>query len=599
MAASLVLQIVTDATKAVSGFGKVDKAAADTGKKVQGAGSKFAGIAKGVATGFAVGAVLSFGKSSVKAAEESAVASEKLASTMRGAGDATGKAAAAAEKYAGKLSKQTGIDDEVVMGGQAILATFHSVSGEAGRTAGIFDRATAAGADLAAAGFGSIESNAVQLGKALEDPTKGMTALAKSGVTFTAQQKAQIVAMQKSGNLLGAQKIVLGAVEGQVKGTAAATATSSAKMATAFGNFQEAIGAVLLPIISKLMDSLSGVFAFITANSGWLVPIVLAVTGLAVAFLAISKAIAITKAAIEGVTLVWRLLNLAFAASPIGLIVIAILAVIAILVLLYLKVAWFRNAVNAAFNAVLGVAKYVWNAILTVIQFVWNWLKRNWPLVLGILTGPIGLAVVLIIRYWDQITGGLKKVLGWFQTGWSAAYNAVIKPILDAVGWIERAFGDMISWLGGVPGAIGRALAGVFNAVISPFKAAWQWIQDHILGPLKGAWNGIANVVNAVHIKTPGLKVAGHTIVPSFDWRPPFRIPTLDQGGIISGPTLALLSANSRPEAVIPLSRLSQRQDVRVIVNVPATANPAETGRAVATALRAFFSAGGRLEVPA
>ena len=81
------------------------------------------------------------------------------------------------------------------MNGQSILATFHSVSGATGRAAGVFDRATAAGADLAAAGFGSIESNAVQLGKALEDPKKGLTALAKSGVTFTQAQKDQIEQM--------------------------------------------------------------------------------------------------------------------------------------------------------------------------------------------------------------------------------------------------------------------------------------------------------------------------------------------------------------------------------------------------------------------
>jgi hypothetical protein len=106
----------------------------------------------------------------------------------------------------------------------------------------------------------------------------------------------------------------------------------------------------------------------------------------------------------------------------------------------------------------------------------------------------------------------------------------------------------------------------------------------------------VANTLNAIHLSIPGIKVLGKTVFPGFDWRPPWHIPTLDQGGITTRPTLAMLSANSRPEAVIPLSRLGQ--EVRIIINVPPTANPAETGRAVAGSLRAFFSAGGRLEIP-
>src|SRR5262252_10791358 len=147
MAAKLELQIITNATQAVSGFKKIDQAAGETGKKTQASGSKISGAIKGLATGYAAIKVVEWGKNSVKAAEESAVAHNRLLTVMKGAGDTTGKATAAAEKYATSLSKQTGIDDEVIMGAQAILATFHSVAGETGRSAGMFDRATAAAAD--------------------------------------------------------------------------------------------------------------------------------------------------------------------------------------------------------------------------------------------------------------------------------------------------------------------------------------------------------------------------------------------------------------------------------------------------------------------
>jgi hypothetical protein len=108
--------------------------------------------------------------------------------------------------------------------------TFAELGKTAGTLGGAFDRATNAALDLAAAGFGSAESNAVQLGKALQDPIKGVTALAKSGVTFTAQEKEKIKTLVESNKMLEAQEIVLAAIEKQVGGTALATANDTDKM---------------------------------------------------------------------------------------------------------------------------------------------------------------------------------------------------------------------------------------------------------------------------------------------------------------------------------------------------------------------------------
>jgi hypothetical protein len=62
---------------------------------------------------------------------------------------------------------------------------------------------------MGAAGFGTAEMNAVQLGKALNDPIKGIAALAKSGVTFTEQEKDKIKTLVESNKLLEAQDMVL------------------------------------------------------------------------------------------------------------------------------------------------------------------------------------------------------------------------------------------------------------------------------------------------------------------------------------------------------------------------------------------------------
>ena len=91
------------------------------------------------------------------------------------------------------------------------------------------------------------------LGKALNDPIKGITALSRAGVTFTQGQKDQIKTLVESGNLLGAQKIIMGELEAQVGGTAEATATAGDKMAATWANFQENLGTAVLPILDGLL----------------------------------------------------------------------------------------------------------------------------------------------------------------------------------------------------------------------------------------------------------------------------------------------------------------------------------------------------------
>jgi len=132
-----------------------------------------------------------------------------------------------------------------------LLLTFKSVSADANKVGGVFDRATKAAIDLAAAGFGSVTTNAVQLGKALEDPIKGLAALGKSGVTFTAEQKELIKTLVETGRVAEAQEIILKAIETQVGGTAEATANASDRMKVAFSQLQESLGERLLPVFEK------------------------------------------------------------------------------------------------------------------------------------------------------------------------------------------------------------------------------------------------------------------------------------------------------------------------------------------------------------
>ena len=149
---------------------------------VLGGAMKVAGVA-------ALGAAVGFGAFAVKgiaAAEEAATAQARLdqvAKSMGFVGGAYEGATQRLQTYATELSKQIAVEDESILAVQAKLATFKNVGSTMDEAGGAMDRATKAAFDLAATGFGSAEGNATQLGKALQDPIKGITALAKAGET--------------------------------------------------------------------------------------------------------------------------------------------------------------------------------------------------------------------------------------------------------------------------------------------------------------------------------------------------------------------------------------------------------------------------------
>jgi hypothetical protein len=206
------------------------------------------------AVGSAARAVSGFLKTAIAEAEESAQKTKVTAALIKSTGGAAKVSAKQIGDYATNLSNITGIDDEVIQGAENVLLTFKNVRNETGKGNDIFKRATQAGADLSAVMGTDLQSAALQLGKALNDPTAGVTKLARSGVTFTQQQKDQIKVLQKSGDVLGAQKIILGEVESEFHGAAAANATATQKMSTGWKNFAEAIGTLILPAFNKVID---------------------------------------------------------------------------------------------------------------------------------------------------------------------------------------------------------------------------------------------------------------------------------------------------------------------------------------------------------
>jgi hypothetical protein len=187
--------------------------------------------------------------------EEMSTANARIVQISKQMGLFDGQVNATSErliKLARATALNTGVDANAIKATQAKLLTFAELAKTATTVGGSFDRATQAAVDLAAAGFGEVAQNAVQLGKALQDPIKGITALARSGVTFTDQQKEQIRTLVESNQVLQAQELILAAIEQQVGGTAVATANASDRMREGMRVVKEEIGRGLAPAFEQL-----------------------------------------------------------------------------------------------------------------------------------------------------------------------------------------------------------------------------------------------------------------------------------------------------------------------------------------------------------
>jgi hypothetical protein len=207
-----------------------------------------------VAGAFAIRGIANFAMESVIAAERAQQFNDILVQVAKTTNTFGGNLTAGTDrllKFADAQELVIGVEAELIKETQAVLLSFKSVGQSADEVGGSFDRATMAAFDIAGVLKTDAKSAAVQLGKALENPIRGLTALGKAGTTFTDQQKEQIRVLVESGNLLGAQTLILDEIESQYGGVAEAAALGSVKMQLAFGQIQDALGEALAPAFEK------------------------------------------------------------------------------------------------------------------------------------------------------------------------------------------------------------------------------------------------------------------------------------------------------------------------------------------------------------
>jgi hypothetical protein len=148
----------------------------------------------------------------------------QTAQTITSMGNASNISAKEVESLAGSLEALTATEAETIQEGANLLLTFRNIANQAGAGNDIFNQTTAIMVDMGRALNEGAAASAIRLGKALNDPIRGITALRKVGVGFTKDQEAQIKALQESGDLMGAQKVILAELQAQFGGSGAAYA---------------------------------------------------------------------------------------------------------------------------------------------------------------------------------------------------------------------------------------------------------------------------------------------------------------------------------------------------------------------------------------
>lgn len=495
MARRLEVEFIGDTADLERSLGRVGSATDNTGGKFE----KFKKVAGGAGLAIA-GGLGALAASTVKDLAEVEKINAQTAAVIKSTGGAAGVTAAEVEGLAGKLELMSGVEAESIQTGQNMLLTFTNLKNGVGKGNDIFDQATKTMLDMSVALGSDAKGSAVQRGKALNDPIKGVGALSKIGVAFTEEQKEQIKTLVNSGKTMEAQKIILAELNKEFGGSAKAaggTLSGQLKILQAhFGNMAEGIVSALIPALKDVTAVAMKFGSFLAENPKLAKALVFALGGLAAVLLTISAASHIAAAA----TAVWAagtkvaaaaqwLWNAAMSANPIGLVVAALAALVAGVILAYKHSETFRNIVQDAWAAIKSAAEATWAVIKGVFEGIVAYYSTVFEvgskLISGLVSGIKSAASAITgAATWvkDKIVDGIevylnayKSVGGWIINRLKDGVLGVANFASDVGGWIKNRVVDGIQ---ATAGAIGSVGGWIVNRVEDGIKGAASFAGD-------------------------------------------------------------------------------------------------------------------------
>lgn len=474
--------------------------------------------------------ILGVGAAAIKMATQQEDASRKLESAFESTGAAAWTTVEALQANADALQEITTHGDETIEEMQSVLLTFKNIQGTN------FDLATKSILDMSDALEMDLQSASIMVGKALNDPIAGISAMSRAGITFSDEQKEMIKTMVEVGDTAGAQTIILEELGSQFGGTAEAMAeTAGGKMKQAMntmGDTMEEIGAIIIPVLLTIMDKVKEVTDWFSGLDEETQKTILVVAGIV--------------AALGPLLMIIGKLTIAMsflAANPIALIIAGIVALIVITVLIIKN--WDKIA--KFFSDLWMKVKIIFH---TTINNIKDFLSETWA---------------AIKEKTSSIWNGIKE---FFINTWNSIKNTVF-GIWDAITTkatdIWNGIKDFIS---GTVDNIKSKVVGVFESIKSTVLGIWEGLKTGIKGIINGIISGVEGMANGV---VKGINKVVNAInriqVTIPDWVP-------GVGGRTIGFNLRTLSEISIPRladgAVIPPNRefLATLGDQRSGVNI-------------------------------
>lgn len=428
----------------------------DSKTDAEGFGSQVGGILGGVgkaalAFGAAAGtAFVGFSALSVKAASESQAALAQLDAVLKSTGGTAGVTRDAAIDLSKGLQRVTTFSDEAVLGAENLLLTFTNISKDK------FPQATKTVLDMATALGEDTKDASIQLGKALQDPILGITALRRVGVNFNDAQKEVIKNLVESGKKEEAQALILKELQTEFGGSAeAATKTFGGalkQLGNSLNDLQETFGLAIINAITPFVKALA---SWATSRQGEQ-----AIQTLIQLFKDFTMVVA------NIVTTVWPFLVQGFQTF--------------LIILEVLRPAF--DYLLQAFTPLIDAVLRFYEAVKPLLPFV---------------------GVALITALYAFVIG----------------LGAVVRMVTGLINFISnlvQAIKNLLGAFGNFAGAIGNVMGGVYDAIVGPFKAAFKWVSDNVgkFGKAVGNLNPFKNFkipgfASGVNNFSGGLAVVG------------------------------------------------------------------------------------------
>jgi len=336
---------------------------------------------------------------------ENREASAQLAATIESTNNALSLTSEALEQQSKALAKNSMYEDDAITRTQALLGTFTKVKGV------IFTDAIPAILNMSAKLKTDLQSSALQVGKALNDPIAGITALKRAGVSFTESQKNTIKSLVETGQEAKAQQMILAELNTEFGGSAEAARNA----ATPFARFkhdihpvveeigelvvklQEKLIPILEPILEVAVQYTSEFVKWIKDNSDALKTWGVAIGAVATALLIYNTqqklaiwynglstaAIIVNTLATEGLAAAWVAVDIAMEANPIFMIITAIGLAVAVVYQLYQQFEGFRKVLNATWEAIKGFGIAIWDYMIAPFKILYNSVKGVWAAIHG------------------------------------------------------------------------------------------------------------------------------------------------------------------------------------------------------------------------